>query len=50
MSPALTRPSALVPAVAVADLPVRMHAFVDEPDDRANVVGFWRTVVGRLTL
>lgn len=39
----------LVPAVAVAYLPVRMHAFVDEPDDRANVVWFWLTV-GLLTL
>lgn len=34
----------IVPTVVVAYLPVRMHAFVDAPDDRANVTWFWLTV------
>lgn len=34
----------VVPMVLVAYLPVRLHVFVDEPDDRSNVAWFWVTV------
>lgn len=36
---------AFVPPLAlVGYLPIRMHAFVDEPGDRSNVAWFWLTV------
>lgn len=37
----------LVPVlVLLGYLPVRMHAFIDDPGDRSNVAWFWLTVAG----
>lgn len=41
--------SFIPPTVVMAYLPVRLHAFVDAPDDRSNVAWFWLTA-GLLTL
>lgn len=41
--------SMVPPVIALLYWPVRMHAFIDDPGDRSNVVWFWLTV-GALTL
>ncbi|MGB1015608.1 MAG: hypothetical protein ACPG4T_15840 [Nannocystaceae bacterium] len=38
----------LVPMIGLFYLPVRMHAFIDDPDNRSNYAWFWLTVFAML--